>query len=88
MGHIAWQADDGERAMTLWLEAFTIARETQNAEGIFHTARTLGRVLASAEAPDKARQLLQLAVEVGKAAGFPAVQEVEAELHRLPPAEV
>ena len=46
------------------------------------------RYLASAEAPAQARQLLQLAVEVGKAAGFPEVQEVEAVLRRLPPAEV
>ena len=74
--------------MTLWSEAFTIAMETQNAQGIFHTARTLGQVLASAEAPTQARQLLQLAVEVGKAGGFPEVQEVEAVLRRLPPAEV
>jgi hypothetical protein len=31
--------------------------------------------------------MLQLAVEVGQAAGFPDVQEIEAVLHRLPEAE-
>jgi hypothetical protein len=31
--------------------------------------------------------MLQLAVEVGQAAGFPGVQEVEAVLRRLPAAE-
>jgi hypothetical protein len=87
MGHIAWQADNLERAMTLWSEAFSIAMETQNAQGIFQTASTLGQVLASAGASAQARQLLQLAVEVGQAAGFPGVQEVEAVLRRLPAAE-
>jgi hypothetical protein len=86
MGHMAWQAGQGERAMTLWSEALTMARETQNAEGIFHTASTLGQVLASAGPSAQARQLLQLAVEVGKAAGFPAVQTVEEVLRRLPSA--
>jgi tetratricopeptide (TPR) repeat protein len=87
MGHIARQADNLERAMTLWSEAFSIAMETQHAQGIFETARTLGQVFASAGASAQARQLLQLAVEVGQAAGFPGVQEVEAVLHRLPAAE-
>jgi tetratricopeptide (TPR) repeat protein len=88
MGLIAWQTDNGERAMTLWSEAFTIAMETQNAQGIFHKASTLGQVYAQSGSLAQARQLLQLAVEVGKAAGFLEVQEVEAALHSLPPAEV
>jgi tetratricopeptide (TPR) repeat protein len=87
MGHIAWQADNLEHAMTLWSEAFSIAMETQDAQGIFQTASTLGQVLASAGASAQARQMLQLAVEVGQAAGFPDVQEIEAVLHRLPEAE-
>lgn len=87
MGHIAWQADNAEHAMTLWSEALTIAMETRDAQGLFHTAGTLGQVFASAGALAQARQLLQLAVEVGKTAGFPEVQEVEALLHRLPSAE-
>jgi tetratricopeptide repeat protein len=87
IGHIAWQADNLEHAMTLWSEAFSIAMETRNAQGIFQTASTLGQVLASAGASAQARQMLQLAVEVGHAAGFPGVQEVEAVLRRLPAAE-
>ena len=76
-----------ERAMTLWSEAFAIARETQNAQGLFHTASTLGQVLAQVGDESEARRFLQLAVEVGKAAGFADVQEVEAVLRRLPSAE-
>ncbi|MGE3542068.1 MAG: tetratricopeptide repeat protein, partial [Candidatus Tectimicrobiota bacterium] len=87
MGHIAWQAEQAERAMDCWSEAFTLAMETQNAQGIFHTASTLGQVFASGGAHDQARQLLQLAVQVGSAAGFPEVQDVEAALRRLPPAQ-
>ena len=87
MGHIAWHANDRERAMTLWSEAFTMAREMQYAKGIFYTARALGRGRALAGAQEEARRLLQLAVAVGKAAGFPDVQKVEAMLRRLPPAE-
>ncbi len=87
MGHIAWQAEQGQHAVDLWSEAFAIARETQNAQLLFHTANTLGQVFASSGAPDRARQLLQLAVEVGTAAGFPEVQQAEAVLRRLPPAQ-
>ena len=43
MGHIAWKAQNMERAMTLWSEALALARETQNAQGLFHTASTLAR---------------------------------------------
>jgi tetratricopeptide (TPR) repeat protein len=42
MGRIAWRTKNIERAMTLWSEAFAVARETQNAQGLFHTASTLG----------------------------------------------
>lgn len=83
MGHIAWEAQNMERAMTLWSEALALARETQNAQGLFHTASTLGQVLAKLGAQSEARPLLELAVEVGKAAGFAGVEEVEAVLHRL-----
>ena len=84
LGHTAWEAKNIERAMTLWSEAFDIARETQNAEALFHTAHTLGQALVQGGAESRARHFLQLAVEVGKAAGFAGVQEVEAILRRLP----
>jgi tetratricopeptide (TPR) repeat protein len=87
MGHIASQAEEPQRAMDLWGEAFTIAMETRNAHGIFHTASTLGQRLAQAGALAEARKKLQLAVEVGKTAGFPNVQAVEDALRRLPPEE-
>jgi tetratricopeptide (TPR) repeat protein len=88
MGRIAWEADNVERAVTLWSEAFTIAKETQSATGLFLMAGTLGQALAVTGELGQARQLLQLAVEIGKAAGFPEVQDYEELLRRLPSAEV
>jgi tetratricopeptide (TPR) repeat protein len=88
MGHIAWEAQNMERAMTLWRESFALARETQDAQGLFHTAGIIGQVLVQVGAESEARPWLQLAVEVGKAAGFAGVQELEAVLRRLPSAEV
>jgi tellurite resistance protein len=84
MASIAWEAQNMERAMTLLREAFALARETQNADGLFHTASRLGQVLAQGGTASEARPFLQLAVKVGKAAGFADVQEVEAVLRRLP----
>lgn len=70
--------------MTLWSEALSLARETQDALGIFHAAGTLGRVLAQIGKPEEARKLLTLAVEVGRQAGFPETQQFEEMLNRLP----
>jgi tetratricopeptide (TPR) repeat protein len=86
MGFVAWETKNTERATTLWAEALDIGMEIRNAERIFYTASTLGQVLAVGEAASEARPFLQLAVEVGKATGFPKVQEVEAVLRRLPSA--
>jgi len=86
MGFIAWETKNKERAMTLWSEALNIGMEIRNAERIVHTASTLGQVLALGGAASEARPFLQRAVEVGKAASFANVQEVEAVLRRLPSA--
>jgi tetratricopeptide (TPR) repeat protein len=83
MAYIALQADDQKRAMDLWSEALTLALETKNAQGIFHVASTLGTLMAQSGAHDQAQQLLQMAVDVGKQAGFPGVEQVEATLSQL-----
>jgi hypothetical protein len=80
---MALQAQNVERAKTLWREAFGIATETRNAQGLFHTASTLALVLAGLGEQSEARPFLQQAVEVGKAVGFAGVEEVEAVLRRL-----
>ena len=84
MGHIALEAKDGQRALDLWLQALALAQETNNAEGIFHTAGTVGRIMAQINQPKKAHELLSLAVMVGKQAGFPEVDELEELLRNLP----
>jgi hypothetical protein len=70
MGHIAWQADNLEHAMTLWSEAFSIAMETRNAQGIFQTASTLGQVLASVGAPAQARRCCNWRLRWGRPLAF------------------
>ncbi|MBI2877009.1 MAG: tetratricopeptide repeat protein [Candidatus Tectomicrobia bacterium] len=85
MGFIALESKDLGQAMTLWSEALSLAMKAQDALGIFHVAGTLGSVLAQAGNPEEARKLLTLAVEVGRQAGFPKVQELEEVLQRLQP---
>ena len=82
MAQIAFQAEDTKRAMELWSEALSFALETKNAQGIFHVASTLGTILARS-GHDQAQQLLQMAVDVGKQASFPEVEQVEATLSQL-----
>ena len=83
MAHTALRAGDGEKALSLWSEALSLAMETRNAEGVFHVAGTLGGVLARAGIKDEARRLLTLAVETGRQAGFPGTDEVEQALRDL-----
>lgn len=87
MGHISWQAEETEQALTQWTEAYTLAMELGEALILFRTAAVLGKVRAQAGALAEARHFLSQAVEVGKAAGFPEVQKVEEALRRLPAPE-
>ena len=74
MAHIALQANKGEQALTLWSEALQLAVETQNAQGIFEVAGTLGTLFARAGNKEQAEQLLRLAIKAGRQAGFPEVK--------------
>ena len=84
MAHLALQANDAKQAISLWSQALSLAMETQDAMGIFNVAGTLGAVLAQAGAHEQARQLLHLAVDVGRRAGFPDVGDYEAILRQFP----
>jgi hypothetical protein len=68
--------------MELWSEALSLARETQHAQYIFVIAQTVGTIMAQA-GHAQAEELLTMAVDVGKQAGFPKVGEVEATLSQL-----
>ena len=83
MAHIALQANNAEQALQLWSEALQLALETQNAQGIFHVASTLGTLFAQAGNKEDAQQLLRLAVDAGRRAEFPEVQQVEEMLRGL-----
>lgn len=83
MGYIAMGAEDLERAMNLWSEALSIAMEIKNPVDIFDEASILGVTLAQIGNQEDARKLLNVAVEAGKIADLPQVQEVEEFLGRL-----
>ncbi len=77
------QRRDLDGALAYWGEAFQLAMETRNALGIFHVAGTLGGIFAQMGQKDQARQLLQMAVEVGRQAGLPGVEELAGQLRGL-----
>jgi len=83
MGHIAKNLNDMEKAFSYWSEAFQLAMETQNAQGLFNVGKDFGNVLSITGNKEQARQLLTQAVQVGRQAGFPDVQKVEALLQQL-----
>ncbi|MDP8287900.1 MAG: tetratricopeptide repeat protein, partial [Candidatus Electryonea clarkiae] len=83
MAHIAEQNKDPENAIKMWSEALNIALEIKNAEGIFHFAQALGLRAARDGAKDQAKQLLTMALNVGRQAGFPGTDEIEEDLRKL-----
>ena len=83
MAHIALQAKDPQKAVEAWSEALDLAMKTQNAMGLFHVAKDFGGLMAQAGNTDAAKQLLTLAVQAGKAAGFPGVDKIEERLKSL-----
>jgi len=77
MAHIAKQSEDLEKAVSLWSEALSLAMETKNAMGMYNVGRYFGSLLAQLGNHEEAKKLLSMAVQVGRAAGFPNVQKVE-----------
>jgi tetratricopeptide (TPR) repeat protein len=88
MGHIAKQSKDMEKAVTLWKESLSLAMEIGDAQGLFSVSKSLGSFYADTDEKETARKHLTQALEIGKKAGFPDVQEIEALLQQLdaPPA--
>jgi len=82
MGHIAMNKDVG-KAVELWSEALSLAMETKDAQGLFNVGRDFGDFLYETGNKEQGRQLLSLAIQVGRQAGFPDVHEVEALLQQL-----
>jgi hypothetical protein len=57
--------------------------ETKDATGMFNVGRDFGSLLAQLGRHEEAKKLLTMAVQVGRAAGFPDVQEAEEVLKGL-----
>ncbi|CAN2042439.1 Tetratricopeptide repeat protein [Candidatus Magnetomoraceae bacterium gMMP-15] len=80
---IALQTGDINQAISLFSEAFSLAMETQNALGLFNTARDFGYVLAINGDKEKGRELLNMALEVGRASKLAGVELVEELLRKV-----
>jgi len=75
--HITKQAEQREKAIEYWFQSLKLAQETNIAEGIFHTAGTLGRNFLQTGQQEQGRHLLELSISVEKQAGFPGVDALE-----------
>lgn len=77
MAHAALDGGEYGKALTLWEKALDLAVHTQHAQGIFHVASTLGRVLAKSGHIREAGIVLKLASDTGHAAGFPGATAID-----------
>lgn len=87
LAHLALDSGDLDLAFERWREALGLARETGDALGLFHVAGAMGQVLAQLGQPAPARQLLALAIQVGRQSGLPGVEALEQTLAGLGPDE-
>lgn len=71
LGHITKQAEQIEKAIRYWFQSLKLAQETNNAEGIFHTAGTLGRNFLQTGQQEQGRHLLELSISMVKQGGVP-----------------
>lgn len=83
MAKIALQTKDSQRAVSYWSEALQLARETRQAMGLFHVGRDFGDFLAQAGRVEEGKQLLSMALEVGRSSGLPGTRDIEAILKRI-----
>jgi tetratricopeptide (TPR) repeat protein len=78
LGHLELSNKNLERGMRLILEAWQIAVELKDAEALFHIGRRLGGILLMAGCRDEGQNILRIAYDAGKKAGFPEIGEVKA----------
>ena len=82
MAQIALQNQRTQDALTYWAEAWQLAQQTQNAQGLYNVGRSLGSLLADAGDQEHAIPILTTAIAVGRASGFQA-DELENTLKKL-----
>ncbi len=83
MAHIALQSKDLQKTIEYWSEALNLAMETRNAMGIYNVARGFGNFIVQMGEKEQGRQLLNLALQTGRQAGFPDVEKVAQMLAEL-----
>ena len=77
------QKEDMEGFLEKEQEAFQIALEIGNAEGIFSIGRVFGQVLCQNGAKERGLQILRLALQAGQQAGFPGTEKLEAAIQHF-----
>ena len=83
MAWIAHNSEDWEKTLSFWSEAWQMAMETRNAEGIFNLGRDLGQFLIAAGQKEQGLVLLKTARDVGRAVGFPGVDALDTALRQV-----
>jgi len=77
MAMIELQKKNIKNYCELEFEAYRVAIETENAEGLFHVGRVLGGVLLDVGEHEKGIQLLRRSYEIGSSANLPGTEEIK-----------
>jgi hypothetical protein len=83
MAIIAYRKDDIEKFLEYETAAYNIAIEINDAMGIYHVGRDLGKVLCQRGQKEEGIEMLKRSLAIGKAAGFPNVGQVEEMLREV-----
>jgi tetratricopeptide (TPR) repeat protein len=83
MALIALENNDMENFMEYETTAYQIAKEAKDAMGIYNVGKHLGTFLIGTGKKKEGIELLKQSIEIGKAAGFPDVGEIEKILWEL-----
>ena len=77
MAMIELQRDNVKSYCEFDFEAYRIAVETGDDEGLFRVGRTLGEVLIDAGEKEKGIAMLRRAYEIGKSKDFPGKEKIK-----------
>ena len=77
MALIELQMDNINKFLELELEAYRIAAEINNAEGLIKVGRVLGKMLVELGEKEKGVKILKRSFEIGNSAGLPGTEEIK-----------
>jgi tetratricopeptide (TPR) repeat protein/DNA-binding MarR family transcriptional regulator len=77
MAMIELQRENIKNYCDLEFEAYRTAIETENAEGMFHVGRILGKILLDIGDREKGIQILRRSYEIGSSTNMPGTEEIK-----------